>query len=122
MTLIASKLLNSFIGYLNGVFSSRDTKSNMQVILISFIFVNYVNGTRFYGNLGDQIGDGKEWFRSDLQYINRVWQLDNDLQEKFNPFQPADNVWLKNIKQKPRADTTKPTIIKHWNKMIFNWE
>ena len=95
----------------------------MQVILISFIFVvNYVNGARYFGNLGDQIGDGKEWFRSDLQYINRVWQLDSDLQEKFNPFQPADNVWLKNIKQKPRADTTKPTIIKHWNKMIFNWE
>ena len=91
----------------------------MQFTLISVLYVHHVDCSRY--NVLNDFGAGKEWFRSDLQYINRVWQLDNDLQEKFNPLQPAENVWLKNIEPKSRADT-KPTIIKYLNKMIFNWE
>ena len=84
--------------------------------IISFLLVasNRING--HYGNT-----DGKTWFRNDIHYINKVWQLDDNLLKKVNPFHKTENVWLKKFEMPLRTER-KPKIIKHWNKMIFNWE
>ena len=87
---------------------------NFRQIIFLLVASKSVNG--HYGNT-----DGKTWFRNDIHYINKVWQLDDNLLKKVNPFHDKENVWLKKF-DRPLITERKPKIIKHWNKMIFNWE